>query len=72
MKKNYEVGNYGYGHAKQALFELICKQFSDERERYNQYIANPDEIVQALALGAEKANAVANKVLSRVRQKLGY
>jgi tryptophanyl-tRNA synthetase len=72
MKKNYEVGNYGYGHAKQALFELICKQFSDERERYNHYIANPDEIVQALALGAEKANAVANKVLSRVRQKLGY
>jgi tryptophanyl-tRNA synthetase len=72
MKKNYEVGNYGYGHAKQALFELICKQFSDERERYNHYIANPDEIVQALALGAEKANAVANKVLSRVRKKLGY
>ena len=72
MKKNYEGGNYGYGHAKQALFELICKQFSDERERYNHYIANPDEIVQALALGAEKANAVANKVLSRVRKKLGY
>ena len=72
MKKNYEGGNYGYGHAKQALFDLICEQFSDERERYNHYIANPDEIVQALALGAEKANAVANKVLSRVRQKLGY
>ena len=72
MKKNYEGGNYGYGHAKQALFELICKQFSDERERYKHYIANPDEIVQALALGAEKANAVANKVLSRVRKKLGY
>ncbi|MDA0325939.1 MAG: tryptophan--tRNA ligase [Bacteroidetes bacterium] len=72
MKKNYEGGNYGYGHAKQALFDLICKQFSDERERYNHYIANPEEIVQALALGAEKANAVANKVLSRVREKLGY
>ena len=72
MKKNYEGGNYGYGHAKQALFDLICKQFSDERERYTHYIANPGEIVQALALGAEKANAVANKVLSRVREKLGY
>lgn len=72
MKKNYEGGNYGYGHAKQALFDLICKQFSDERERYNHYIAHPEEIAQALALGAEKAKAVANKVLSRVRQKLGY
>ena len=72
MKNNYEGGNYGYGHAKQALFDLICKQFSDERERYNHYMANPEEIAQALALGAEKAKAVANKVLSRVRQKLGY
>ena len=72
MKNNYEGGNYGYGHAKQALFDLICKQFSDERERYNHYMANPEEITQALALGAEKAKAVANKVLSRVRQKLGY
>ena len=60
------------GHAKQALFDLICKQFSDERERYNHYMANPEEIAQALALGAEKAKAVANKVLSRVRGKLGY
>ena len=72
MKNNYEGGNYGYGHAKQALFDLICKQFSDERERYNNYMANPEEIAQALALGAEKAKAVANKVLSRVRGKLGY
>ena len=25
MKENYEAGGYGYGHAKQALFELICE-----------------------------------------------
>jgi tryptophanyl-tRNA synthetase len=27
-------GNHGYGHAKQALFELICETFKTEREKY--------------------------------------
>ena len=35
MRANYEGGNYGYGHAKQALYELIITKFSTERERYN-------------------------------------
>jgi tryptophanyl-tRNA synthetase len=32
MTTNYLGGNYGYGHAKQALFELICETFKTERE----------------------------------------
>jgi tryptophanyl-tRNA synthetase len=28
----YLGGNYGYGHAKQALYELICETFKTERE----------------------------------------
>ncbi len=32
MRANYEGGDYGYGHAKQALFELICDKFKEERE----------------------------------------
>ena len=35
MKANYEGGNYGYGHAKQALFELITNKYADERTRFN-------------------------------------
>ncbi|AUC82804.1 tryptophan--tRNA ligase [Lacinutrix sp. Bg11-31] len=72
MKANYENGNYGYGHAKQALFELILKTFETERERYNFYMDNLDKIDEALAKGAEKAKVVANAVLSRVRAKVGY
>ncbi|QCE41103.1 tryptophan--tRNA ligase [Psychroserpens sp. NJDZ02] len=72
MKANYENGNYGYGHAKQALYELILATFSTERERYNHYMANLNEIDDALAKGAEKAKKVANDVLVRVREKLGY
>lgn len=72
MRKNYETGNYGYGHAKQALFELIINKFSEERERYHYYMQNLSEIDAALANGATKARNVANGVLQRVREKLGY
>jgi len=72
MKENYEAGGYGYGDAKQDLFELICKKFSFERERYNHYLTNPDDIEKILMNGAKKAGAVANSVLTRVREKLGY
>ncbi|ARV09640.1 tryptophan--tRNA ligase [Winogradskyella sp. PC-19] len=72
MKANYENGNYGYGHAKQALYELVLERFSDARERYNYYMANLNEVNAALKVGAEKAGNVANNVLKRVREKVGY
>lgn len=72
MKSNYEAGGYGYGHAKQALFDLICKTFSEERSRYSHYMSQPEEVEKALAVGAKKATAVANNVMNRVRKKLGY
>ena len=72
MKANYENGNYGYGHAKQALYELILERFAEARERYNYYMANLNEVDAALKVGAEKASGVAKKVLNRVREKVGY
>lgn len=72
MRANYEGGNYGYGHAKQALYELIITKFADERARYNHYMENPSEIDDALAIGAEKARKVAKEVLKRIREKIGY
>ena len=72
MRANYEAGNYGYGHAKQAFYELLVHKFSVERERYNYYMENLGEIDKALVIGAEKAKVVATDVLQRVRVKLGY
>ncbi|MFV9549546.1 tryptophan--tRNA ligase [Algibacter sp. PT7-4] len=72
MKANYEKGGYGYGHAKQALFELIIETFAEPRERYNYYMNNLDEVDKALMVGAEKAKLVADNVLKRVREKVGY
>jgi len=72
MRANYLAGNYGYGQAKQAFFDLLITKFKNERERYWYFMENLSEIDKALALGAEKAKLVANAVLARTRQKLGY
>ncbi|CAM1359721.1 tryptophan--tRNA ligase [Tenacibaculum xiamenense] len=72
MRANYEGGNYGYGHAKQALYELIIEQFADIRAKYNHYMENRHEIDEALTIGADKARKVAQDVLQRLRKKIGY
>jgi tryptophanyl-tRNA synthetase len=72
MIQNYLGGNYGYGHAKQALFELICEKFKSEREKYNYYISNRTELDAILKSGADKAGIIADTVLKRVRVKLGF
>ena len=72
MKANYEAGGYGYGHAKKDFLELILKKYSAERNTFNHYISNPNEVESILKLGASKAMITAEKVLNRVRKKLGY
>ncbi|MEN9913484.1 MAG: hypothetical protein RL528_205 [Bacteroidota bacterium] len=72
MRKNYLAGNYGYGHAKQALFELILIKFAEPREKFSALMADKAQIDKALGIGAEKAKFVADEVLNRVRTKVGY
>ena len=72
MRQNYLGGNYGYGYAKQALYELLLEKFGEARERFDHYMANPAEMDEALAEGASRARQVAQEVLQRVRTKVGY
>ena len=72
MRANYENGNYGYGHAKQALYELIVAKFASARENFDYYMNHLEEIDKALAVGAKKAGIIADEVLQRVRTKVGY
>ena len=72
IRAKYENGGFGYGHAKQELFELILDKFSVQREKYDHLMANPSEIDAALKVGAEKARNVAKVVLNRVREKVGF
>lgn len=72
MRNNYEGGNYGYGNAKQAFFELLIDTFKTEREKYHYYMDHLEEVDLVLQQGAKKAHVVADKVLKRVRSKLGH
>ncbi|QCX37054.1 tryptophan--tRNA ligase [Aureibaculum algae] len=72
MRANYLGSNYGYGHAKQAFYDLLITKYAKERELYQYYMNNLDEIDKALEIGAVKATKVASEVLGRVREKLGY
>ncbi|MCL4154889.1 UNVERIFIED_CONTAM: hypothetical protein GTU68_018220 [Idotea baltica] len=72
MRANYEGGNYGYGHAKQALYELIVEKYAKERETYNYYMENLDELNAKLEAGEEKARKVAREVLHRVKSAIGF
>lgn len=72
MRSFYEGGNYGYGHAKQALYDLILERFKNERALYQHYMSHLEEVDEKLKTGALKAQAKANEVLGRVREKLGF
>ena len=72
MRANYLGGNYGYGHAKQALYELIVEKYAKEREAFNYYMENTDELNAKLEEGEAKAREVAIKVLERVRKTVGF
>lgn len=72
MHSKYLAGNYGYGHAKQELFELLLNNYTKEREAFNFYMSNLPELNKKLEQGEAKARVIAQEVLARVRQKLGF
>ena len=72
LDEKYRKGNYGYGHAKQELFELICRKYAHERALFNKLMANKPLLDEKLSIGAEKARLIAKETLLRVRKVLGY
>lgn len=72
MAANYRGGNYGFGHAKTALYELILEKFAQPREKFAYYMDHISQVDEILREGAEKASQVAKQTLQRVREKLGY
>lgn len=67
----YRAGGLGYGHAKQALFELIDAYVAPGREVYQDYIENPERIDAILTQGAAKARAIARPWLDQARKAVG-
>lgn len=72
LRKKYEAGNFGYGHAKQELLGLLIDQYKKERETFQYLMENQEELNRQLEIGEEKARVVAYDVLKRVRSKVGF
>ena len=72
MRANYQNGNYGYGHAKQELYELIVRVFHEPRKHFSYLMDNVSELERELQSGEARAAEVAGQVLGRVKTKLGF
>ncbi len=72
LREKYLAGNFGYGHAKQALFELILTKYAKEREAFNFYMSNLPELEKKLQHSEGKATTIARVVIGKVRKKLGF
>ncbi|KQS26750.1 tryptophan--tRNA ligase [Dyadobacter sp. Leaf189] len=72
MRQNYINGGYGYGHAKQALFECMLEKFAEPRRIFNYYMENNQELEAILTEGEAKARVIAQDTISKVRKVLGF
>ncbi len=66
-----EYAGSGYGTLKTAVAEAVVEFLRPLQERYRTLAADPGEVDAHLALGAQKADAVATKVVERVRRAAG-
>lgn len=71
LRKKYLAGNFGYGHAKTELLNLILEKFKTEREKFDYYMNNLPELDAKLQEGAEKTRKIAQETMKRVRASLG-
>ena len=69
LRQKYLAGGYGYGQAKQALWELILEQFKTERYRFQSYLQDVSYVEQQLAIGEEKARSIAAHTLEKIRAR---
>ncbi|MCB9831071.1 MAG: tryptophan--tRNA ligase [Planctomycetes bacterium] len=67
----YRAGNFGYGEAKQRLFEAYERFIAPRREVYDDLMANPAKIEAALERGAATARATARRTMERLRERCG-
>jgi len=71
MARKLHAGGYGWGHAKQELFAALDAQLAPLRERYQALRADERRLDQLLDAGAERARAIAERTMARVRAAIG-
>jgi len=71
MKRKLEAGGYGWGHAKEALFEAVEAEIGPKREAYLSIRADEAELDAVLHAGADQAREIAHATIQRVRSAVG-
>ena len=72
LRALYLGGDYGYGAAKQTLYNCIVERFDTERSKYETLMQQPHHIEEALLRGEARARATADETLNKVREVLGF
>jgi len=67
----YRAGGYGYGHAKNELYEMIEEHFAGAREKRKELEKNMDYVNDILREGGKKARERAEEVMEPVRKATG-
>lgn len=71
FRERLEAGGWGWGHAKQALYELIETEIAPKREHYEALMNDKRQIDAILDEGADKARQIALRTMRRVRSAIG-
>jgi len=72
LAARYRAGNFGYGHAKEELYQVLDRALGPARERYAALLADPASVERILDQGAERARSVARTTMARVRDACGF
>lgn len=71
MADKLHAGGYGWGHAKQDLYEALEAELADKRERYAALRADEPGLDRVLSEGAARVRPIARRTLDRVRAAVG-
>lgn len=71
MAAKLRAGGYGWGHAKQDLFEAIDQELGPRREVYASFRDDEARLDGLLEEGANKARSIAKETIARVRLAVG-
>src|SRR5258708_2857067 len=71
MEEQYRAGGTGYGDFKKRLFGAMWDFFGPMRQKRVELEAQPNYLENVLLEGAERARAVAEKTMRRVREGVG-
>jgi tryptophanyl-tRNA synthetase len=67
-----EYAGRGYGDFKAGLAEVVVETFGPIRQRALELLDDPAELDRSLALGADKAAAIADEKLAAVYDRIGF